>query len=393
MYYFHNYKGECWHNALTSILCFCDELKENIFNQFTTSSTKNIISNARKKFITLPLNIEKENIDEFYAHMKHYIGSIKTRVLQLGTPNFTIVNKKLSCEQKTSIRCIKYIYNITNINIINNMKRHFNINSHSGSLDTYMTIISIFNHFLLNNKCIVIKDDIFNNIKYSLSNLNKCIGMIIRLTKKDTKINHLVALYKNNNKYIFYNDNNGIKIYNWKKYLNLSINEDYKYYKNYIHNMINKLNNNTMYEILSVSYVVVKKYNMNNFMKIQKEHICNYLYYYNNNRVIDNIKFLNYNIINKRNIYFDIQLILSASMDGNVNVVKQLLEKKSRINVIDDDGDTPLNCATKNGHYDIVKILVCYKALIFIKDKYGNTPLKNAIKNKQNDIVDFLLSI
>ena len=392
--YFKNYKGECWHNALTTLLCFSDELKEDILQKIKTLSTKTIIENAKERNYTLPFNIELENVDIFYEYIKHYLGCMKTRLLNLGNPNFVKVKKKLSCEQKTSLKCIEYIYNITNINILDEMKRHYDIEHHTGSLDTYITIVSIFNHLLLDNKCIIIKDDIFNNHKNSLSSLNNCIGILIRLRNDNTHINHLVAFYINKNKYFYYDDNEGIKIFNWKKYLNLSIIEDYKDYKDNILNMIIKLNDyDITYKILSISYVIVKKYDTNNikqYMTIQKDNIYNYLYCYNNSRVIDNIKLLNYNLINKKNIYFKMHLILSASCDGNINIIKQLLKKKSRINVKDTKGNTPLNCASKNGYFDIVKLLVKNQALINIKDMNGLTPLKNAINEKHNNIVNFL---
>ena len=49
--------------------------------------------------------------------------------------------------------------------------------------------------------------------------------------------------------------------------------------------------------------------------------------------------------------------LLKVAMIGNIDVVKELLEKGADVNATDEDGDTPLHDANLGEHKETVKLL------------------------------------
>lgn len=77
--------------------------------------------------------------------------------------------------------------------------------------------------------------------------------------------------------------------------------------------------------------------------------------------------------------------LIHASSNGNLDIVKSLLEQGLDINVKDSNNETALILACIYGHFDIVKYLVEQEADINHSDIYGNTPLMHASRSYQND--------
>ena len=78
--------------------------------------------------------------------------------------------------------------------------------------------------------------------------------------------------------------------------------------------------------------------------------------------------------------------------DGNLEVVKNLLDRGACITVSDNDGRTPLHIACFKGHYDLVKELLERGADLSVSDKYGMTPLHVACSEGHTEICVELLS-
>lgn len=84
-----------------------------------------------------------------------------------------------------------------------------------------------------------------------------------------------------------------------------------------------------------------------------------------------------------------------AAINGNVSLVKRLIEQGHRVDVKDYSGWTPLHEACNHGHIEVVKVLLDNKAPI--NDRGGAhcdgvTPLLDAASNGSLDVIELLLS-
>jgi ankyrin repeat protein len=85
------------------------------------------------------------------------------------------------------------------------------------------------------------------------------------------------------------------------------------------------------------------------------------------------------------------KLLNYASVRGYLEVVKLLLEMGADVNIIDDDGRTPLNCALKNRHVEVAKLLLDEGADVNIPNNSGWTPLNYASEDGHVEVVKLLL--
>jgi ankyrin repeat protein len=86
------------------------------------------------------------------------------------------------------------------------------------------------------------------------------------------------------------------------------------------------------------------------------------------------------------------KVILAASQ-GNVELLKQLLDDGGDPNVTDYDKRTPLHLAAAEGHLEVCKYLVEQKkANVNALDRWGHTPLTEAIKNRFFIVAQYLRS-
>ena len=70
-----------------------------------------------------------------------------------------------------------------------------------------------------------------------------------------------------------------------------------------------------------------------------------------------------------------------ASFNGDVEVVRFLVEHGTDATAQDKNGSTPLHFASKNGHVEVMQFLVEHGAHPTAQNKYGSTPSHLASTN------------
>ena len=85
--------------------------------------------------------------------------------------------------------------------------------------------------------------------------------------------------------------------------------------------------------------------------------------------------------------------LIVASMDGNFNIVNELLKKGAYVNTKNNSGETALIKASEKGHKDLVDLLL-NRGADCNASTYddGYTPLHSAASSGHKDIVNLLLS-
>ena len=89
----------------------------------------------------------------------------------------------------------------------------------------------------------------------------------------------------------------------------------------------------------------------------------------------------------------DILVILRASADGNVALLKKLIAEKWDPNASNDIGQTGLHLAAMWGHPEVAELLLKAGANVNVANDWGVTPLHYAVENRGNnyDVVKVLL--
>lgn len=100
-------------------------------------------------------------------------------------------------------------------------------------------------------------------------------------------------------------------------------------------------------------------------------------------------KTINLNAKNK----YGYTALIKASYKGNLEIVKSLLEKGANLNIANNYNYTALIWAVIGGKIEIVKTLVENGANLSIKNKYGQTALDTAKNLYRLDIIEYLKNI
>lgn len=85
------------------------------------------------------------------------------------------------------------------------------------------------------------------------------------------------------------------------------------------------------------------------------------------------------------------ELLRKSGLEGDISMVKELLDRNVNVNALDQDGRTALMFAAFNGHLEIVKSLYEKGAKINLQDYVGRTALMFASSGKFPETVNFLL--
>ncbi|MCP4181581.1 MAG: ankyrin repeat domain-containing protein, partial [bacterium] len=86
------------------------------------------------------------------------------------------------------------------------------------------------------------------------------------------------------------------------------------------------------------------------------------------------------------------QEIHEAALNGDLEKVKILIEKKTNLNTKDSYGFTPLHLAAINGHENIIRVFIKNGADINIQSIIGKTALDYASDYGNEEIIEFLKS-
>lgn len=78
-------------------------------------------------------------------------------------------------------------------------------------------------------------------------------------------------------------------------------------------------------------------------------------------------------------------------MKGDENIVRCLLEYNAKVNVADQNGQSPLMKAIEGGHTSCVDLLINYHADLTARDSCGNAPIHQAVKFGHRNITKRLL--
>lgn len=80
-----------------------------------------------------------------------------------------------------------------------------------------------------------------------------------------------------------------------------------------------------------------------------------------------------------------------ASLNGQLEAVKLLVNAGAEISAGDRDNTTPLICASIGGHFEIIKFLLSHGAKITETDNFDQTALSTASSSGNIELVDYLL--
>ncbi|MCE9507910.1 MAG: ankyrin repeat domain-containing protein [Alphaproteobacteria bacterium] len=82
--------------------------------------------------------------------------------------------------------------------------------------------------------------------------------------------------------------------------------------------------------------------------------------------------------------------LVSAAANGNLILLKSLLDQGGNIEERDNSGDTPLNEAARRGHLEVVHFLIGRGADLSTQNKSGSTPLMAAARNGYKEVIQLL---
>jgi hypothetical protein len=174
---FVQHSGECWHDALSTIMLYSDNVADHIQRIFDTNGghtfkVDDCISSAiRNNPLPLPFNIEEKDMKSFIESAEEYIRNLYHRYnneklkpqpyvrmpIRLSEADSEAALRREATSStgrprrnsyNESLLCTRELFHFTNINLINGTRWYEH--SHLGTDLHYSSIINLFNYFLLN---------------------------------------------------------------------------------------------------------------------------------------------------------------------------------------------------------------------------------------------------
>ena len=99
--------------------------------------------------------------------------------------------------------------------------------------------------------------------------------------------------------------------------------------------------------------------------------------------------------VNVKDVSIGRTVLFDVCMDGNLELVKILIENGADVNVKDVLGQTALFNACENGNRELLEYMIKHGADVNVADKEGKTLLYFAKKNKyfNKGVIDYLKSV
>ena len=81
----------------------------------------------------------------------------------------------------------------------------------------------------------------------------------------------------------------------------------------------------------------------------------------------------------------------TAAEEGNIDIVRLLIERGAEVDSRDDAGHTPLHEASRSGHVEVARALIDYGADINARDRYQWTPIHTSANEGHDELLELFL--
>jgi hypothetical protein len=241
---YHQHNGECWHDVICMVLHFSDDIKDFIQPQLYNKLSEADFQTKQKNDLFLPLDLEHDKINIYYANVFKYIEGLSERFINHYDNDkfFDIKNTVGNYERYEQLEEIKKIPIITKPTLVRQKSIQHGVEtavcirqifsgyddgteniyeSHGGGRQDDLNIVNIHNQFFLAqfNKYISIHvfpfgyKNIFETLytkKYLKYLFDNSFAITMNVNKNRMYSNHVNSIFKCDNEFYYYDDNYGI---------------------------------------------------------------------------------------------------------------------------------------------------------------------------------------
>jgi hypothetical protein len=466
---FKQHQGECWNDSIQTLLCFSDGIKHMVQRKLFNLSADEIIEFAflkeRDKFLPYLYKYDIIRLDRLKIRLKNYIELLQRRLCLYIDPSLSIKSKscvgfdectleapesilvreepkKTSFDDPASPREGKEAVGFSSRPpLARTVSLRIGVNAalegleiskdkdlirkpkiedetdHGGTHDDVNILFNLLSIiFLERNE--MLKTDVLNIKHITETEINNAICCEITSNSRDRRSFHSTAFLNCNKKSFYYDDENGLIEFDWKKYLlclvnnkeyipviNLSFNtqpffRDNKdnYYCMNSDGSVSKTDQipgslEENYSINDISHICfIKKIKLDNEIDYINKFADNLIKieitkdnYRNIKRYIDNGLNIKY-IDNSNN---NLLHIVIENKCNEIKLVKYLIDNGVNVNHKNKYGDIPLHLVTVK-NLDIIKLLIDSGSNILEVDNEGHSIFENLSFLNDVDIIKYL---